>query len=246
MVVEEARGLTFRWGYAGEELVAEWAGVLVLRATRNGDLIDLQAVPGASRELVEKTRVGVATAFLRAQRHQHSLHASAVALEGNALVCVGASGLGKSTVAERMCRHAMIKLLADDIAAIELVSDSGVHVLPSESSVWLETDNSTGKAPVKMPRTAERPSVLQCIVSLVFDAAAPGLELREVRGANAVSALLPSLVRFEKTAALWTRELDFVARLVSQCRVVQATRSRDVDADAVAHALLPLLAGDAQ
>jgi hypothetical protein len=54
--------------------------------------------------------------------------------------------------------------------------------------------------------------------------------------------LLPSLVRFEKTPALWARELDFVSQIVAQTRVFQATRSFDVPADRVADALLGLFA----
>jgi len=78
-VVSEHDGeALFRWGYSDGDLVAEWGGLLTLRATRSGELKDLRAVPGASIELVEKARNGVATAFLRAQRKQYSLHGSAV------------------------------------------------------------------------------------------------------------------------------------------------------------------------
>jgi hypothetical protein len=246
ILVEEQDGVAFRWGYCGEDLVAEWVGVLSLRATRSGELKGLQPAPGAPRDLVEKTRLGVATAFLLAQRRQHALHASAVAWRGKALVCVGASGLGKSTMAELMCRHSGVELLADDMAALELIPGGGVLVAPSESAIWLATRGSGAKGPVSSPRQAEEPTALMCIVSLVFDDAARSLELLDLRGGDAVSALLPSLVRFEKTSALWARELDFLGELVSQGRIVQATRSHDVPADAVATALLRLLIGGAQ
>lgn len=243
-VAEEAGGLAFRWGYAGEDLVAEWVGVLGLRATRTGQLKSLHPAPGAPDDLVEKTRLGVAAAFLRAQRQQHALHASAVSRQGKALVCVGASGLGKSTMADHMCRRAGIELLGDDTTGIEVPPDcGGLQVPPSESAVWLARDGSMTKAPVKSARAAKHPAELLCIVSLVFDDAARALELRDIRGASAVSALLPSLVRFEKTPGLWARELDFIGQLVSHSRVVEARRSHDVPADAVADALVGLLAG---
>ena len=245
-VVEERDGVAFRWGYCGEDLVAEWAGVLSLRATRSGELKALQPAPGAPHDLVEKTRLGVATAFLRAQRQQHALHASAVAWQGKALVCLGASGLGKSTMAELMCRHQGVELLADDTAAIEVVPECGVRVVPSESTIWLAKQGSVSKEPLSSPRQAEQPTALMCIVSLVFDDAARSLELLDLRGSDAVSTLLPSLVRFEKTSALWARELDFLGEIVSQCRIVQATRSRDTPAAAVATALLRLLIGGAR
>ncbi len=239
-VVEEQDGVAFRWGYCGDELVAEWKGVLSLRATRNGELKALQPAPGAPDDLVEKARLGLVTAFLRAQRHQHALHASAVAWEGKALVCVGASGLGKSTMAERMCRRPGVRLLADDTAVIELIPGGGVRVAPSESAIWLAKRGSGAKEPVSSPRKAEQPTALVCIVSLVFDDAARALELLDLRGGDAVSALLPSLVRFEQTSSLWARELDFMGRLVSQSRLVRATRSRDIAAATVADAMLGL------
>jgi hypothetical protein len=245
-VVEDASGSTFRWGYEGDDLVAEWMGVLTLRATRTGELKALQPVPGAPEDLVEKTQHGVATAFLRAQQHQHALHACAVAFEGKALVCVGASGLGKSTMAARMCRHPGVELLADDMAEIEILPGGEVRVLPSEAAVWLATSSSLAKAPVRSSRAATSPAALQCVVSLVFDKGAPNLELREIRGADAVSALIPSLVRFEQTSSLWARELAFIGQLTSRGRVVEARRSHDFAADTLADALLRLLEGKAR
>jgi hypothetical protein len=84
------------------------------------------------------------------------------------------------------------------------------------------------------------------VASLVFDAAARSPELRELRGGDAVSAVLSSLLRFEKTSALWSREFDFLGELVSRTRIVEARRSHDVSADAMAGALLHLLTEEAR
>src|SRR5580658_4495425 len=211
-VVADATGTTFRWGYEGDDLIAEWIGVLTLRATRTGELKTLQPVPGAPKELVEKIHRGVATAFLRAQRQEHALHASAVALRGTALVCLGPSGLGKSTMAERMCQYVGVELLADDTTEIEAPQGRELRVLPSEAMVWLAPGNAPAKGPAKSSTAAVSPATLRCIVSLVFDVAATTLELREIRGADAVSALVPSLVRFEKSSAIWARELALIDR----------------------------------
>jgi hypothetical protein len=239
--VNEPRGDGFfRWGYSGEELIAEWTGFLTLRATRGGELIDLQAAPGATEDLVEKARRGVATAFLRAQKNQVSLHASAVALGRRAIVCVGSSGQGKSTMAEAICRRSGALLLADDTAGIDAPPGGGIRVLPSESVVWLVTEDPARKASVPVPRAADAPTDLALIVSLAFDDAAASLDIRDLHGGDAVAALLPSLLRFETTPDLWLRELEIVGRLVSACRVVQATRSRSVTGDATAEALLAL------
>jgi ABC-type transport system involved in cytochrome bd biosynthesis fused ATPase/permease subunit len=87
----------------------------------------MNAFPGAREEVVQKTRFGIAAAFLRAQRNQHSLHASAVAIgNGRAIACIGASGIGKSTVADRMCRHTDVLLLGDDVTGIALMPEGMV------------------------------------------------------------------------------------------------------------------------
>jgi hypothetical protein len=239
-------GLSFRWGYLGEELVAEWEGILTVRATRDGELKALDPSPDASRDLVEKTRRGAVTAFLRAQRKQHSLHASSVSLGGHAMACVGASGLGKSTIAERLCAQAGAELLADDIAAVELVFDGSAMVVPTESALWLGSAASEVKVPRVPSRVAAAPSPLRWVVALAFDEACSRPEAHDLRGADAVSVLLPALIRFERTAELWARELEFLQRLVSQCRIVLMKRSRGVGAEAVARVLCALTREDAR
>jgi hypothetical protein len=239
-VVEGENGPSFRWGYLGDEIVAEWSGLLSLRATRTGRVKAVQPAPGAPRELVEKALRGVAAAFLRARSNQHALHASAVAYRMRALVCVGASGMGKSTMAECMCRRSGAEVLADDVAYLDVLPAGGVQVAPSESAVWLETRGSSEKMAVKITSAAERATPLGCIVALAFDASAQKPEISELRGGDAVSALLPALIRFEKTTDLWERELDFVAHLIANGRVYRAVRPDHCTPDVMANALLAL------
>jgi hypothetical protein len=99
-VVVNRHDVGFRWGRAGEDYVAEWSGVLSVRASAGGEVKEVTPAPGASVDAVEKVRRGAATAFTRALAGKHSLHASAVASGGSALACVGPSGVGKSTIAE--------------------------------------------------------------------------------------------------------------------------------------------------
>ena len=238
VVCEPEGEFSFRWGYSEGEVIAEWGGILTLRATRSGELKALQAHPGASPDRVEKGRLGFATAFLRAQREQHSLHASAVALQGRGLVCVGASGLGKSTLAHWLCLRPGLELLADDITAIDMLSTSGLHVIPTEPVVWLAAGDSSDKGPVAVSRVARAPARLDLVVCLAFDEGCARPEFRELRGRDAISSLLPSLIRFEKTPKQWASEFDFLDRLVSQCRVARLTRARHAEPEAVADALL--------
>jgi hypothetical protein len=232
--------MSFRWGYLGEDLVAEWGGIVTVRVTRGGDLKALDPSPNASRELVEKMRCGAVRAFMRAQRKQHSLHASAVAIGGRGLAFVGASGLGKSTVAASLCREADAAFLADDVTAVEVLADGAAEIVPTESAVWLAADASEVKVPRRPSRLAVTPAPLRWIVALAFHDDFSKPEMRDLHGGDAVSALLPSIIRFETTHELWVRELDFLERIVSQCRVVRMTRARCVGADAVTHALREL------
>jgi hypothetical protein len=234
----------FRWGYVGEDVVAVWEDILTLRATRDGELKALEPMVGAAREIVEKTRRGAATAFLRARQHKHSLHASAVEWKGRALLFVGDSGAGKSTTAERLCRRGGVGLLSDDLAAIE-PRQNGWHVLPSEAVLWLEASDSRTKTSTTPLRAAKEPASVRCIVSLAFIEKDATLEVKELRGAEAVAALLPSLVRFDPNPIVWERELDVLSGLVSQAVVLRATRSRDVPPDEVANVLVARLMGEA-
>ena len=234
---------SFHWSLVDDQIVAVWEDILTLRATRDGRLQSIEPMVGAPHEVFEKTKRGSAAAFLRARRGQHSLHASAVACRGRALACIGDSGAGKSTVAERACRIEGVSLLADDVAAIEAVP-GGWQVLPSEEVFWLGATGSSGKAPFKAPRAAGGPALLRWVVCLGFDDSLEALEVRYLRGAEAVATLLPSLIRFDSTPAVWERELDVLGGLFSQAHIVRRMRPRGVQPETVADAVLRLALED--
>ncbi len=243
--VVDDTGEMFRWGYDGSDLIAEWVGILTLRATRSGELKAIEPAPGAPLEIVEKARHGAAVAFLRAHRRQHSLHASSVSWNGQALVCIGESGAGKSTLADQLCRRSGAEILADDVAAIDRLPD-GWQVLPSEARLWLHTEGVGAKKPVSAAGIARSPAVLRWIVFLTFNEAASVVNLCELRGADAASALLRSFVRFDWSPDVLERELSVVSALVSQARVLTVERSHDVQADMVADAVAALASEEAR
>jgi len=57
------------------------------------------------------------------------LHASAVQLDGHAVAIVGASGMGKSTLAAALCRNGC-GLVADDVLRIDRNGTAGMQVHP--------------------------------------------------------------------------------------------------------------------
>jgi hypothetical protein len=245
-IVEESDP-PFRWGYDAGRIVAEWPGVLSLRAKPDGDLEAISVDPGAPRDLVDKVRLGIASAFLRACRGLTSLHASAVALHGAAIVCAGDSGSGKSTLALHMCQRPGVELLSDDITALDVGTDSAARVLPSERCLWVAPGPTPlrggQKHPVMPDRVAVLPADLRCLVCLSFcDDADDAIRVRVVRGRQALEAMIPSLVRFERGARVWAREFEFASTLVSRHPVVVVQRSRSVRPEAAAGAVIELFA----
>ncbi len=159
--VEEARdGASFRWGTLGSDLVAEWRGVLVLRVGADGRSAVVESDPGAPPGLIEKTQNGIARAFLRSILGKVSFHASSVENGEQAMLLIGPSGSGKSTVADGLCRSHGFRLLADDVAAVDV--DAGHWVVsPTESKVWLTTDGSLAggdQTPRSRGRRGRRPA----------------------------------------------------------------------------------------
>ena len=73
--------------------------------------------------------LGPVLGFMLRLRGVLVLHASAVALNGQALAIVGARGAGKSTLAAELCRHGC-QALSDDIAALTWSADQRVLVQP--------------------------------------------------------------------------------------------------------------------
>ena len=96
--------------------------------------------PSLSAEYVDMYLLGPILGYLLRLRGVVCLHASAVAVDGEALVLVGTNGVGKSTTAAAFARsgHA---ILADDIVA--LVDDQeGFHVHPAFPMLRLWDDSA--------------------------------------------------------------------------------------------------------
>jgi hypothetical protein len=80
-------------------------------------------VPGADPELVPVLVSGTLLALVLALRGETVLHASAVDVGGAALAFVGASGMGKSTMATLMC-SAGARLVTDDVLRVDLTGST--------------------------------------------------------------------------------------------------------------------------
>ena len=207
---------SFRWGRIGSDYVGEWVGLLLLRLDANGETKAVMGAPDASQATLEKVTRGEGAAFARFIRGKVSLHASAVELDGAAMVLVGESGAGKSTVAFWLCASHGAALLADDIAGLEL-AECHVFVEPLERALWLN-DGSGAKHPRAM-RLAERSVGIGGLVHMGFNDRLPGPELRVLRGSSSVKRVLDAALRFDVGSATWTSEFEVSTALAASAPV---------------------------
>lgn len=230
--------LAARVGRDGERLVAEWVGRAHLSVARDGSDVVFDAEPDADPVEIEKLRRGAVRLLLAHLAGAIPLHGAAVALDGHAIVIVGGTGLGKSTLAAGFCDLAGASLLSDDAVVIERRGD--VHdVVAVEERHWLDADSARAlgrpyepdaeKAPMVPARCDVRHAPLAIVLHLAFvegDAA----RLVPVEGLAAVGGLLTQLTRFvvdEPSTA--KRDLTLLADLVTTTRIARLERPRRLD-----------------
>jgi hypothetical protein len=254
----------FRIGRAGDELIAEWIGTARLCARRDGTGVRFLPEPGAAELELEKIRNGSATLLLRHLEGKLALHGAVVAARGAAVVLLGRSGQGKSTLAAAAC-GAGAALFADDAVAIDAGPDGGWQVTALERMHWIDADarRALGRReepPEQRPWRGKWPSPadtagagrvrVAAIVDLAFDddgsAAAPTLE--RTANVDALAALVPQAVRFAiDEGERHKRELEMLLRLVTDVPTYRLVRRRDFALlGNTVDALLSLLPGAAE
>jgi hypothetical protein len=234
-----ARG-PFDWKQTADGYVADWPGVLRLRATTAGEITDLVVAPDAPSDAVEKIRNGAAIAFVRAIAGKASLHASAVARDGIAILCVGPSGAGKSSLAKGLCEVGGACLLADDITVVDEIAGRW-HASPSERAVWLRSSTDVGetKTPALCPTSAS-PAPIVWVAHLSFDDDLDRAQVRLLKGAAMAVCVLLAIVGLEPdpTPASLRRDLALVASISAQASVLEVARPRRAPIEATARAIL--------
>lgn len=231
--------LSARVGRAGERLVAEWPGRLSLSVERDGSDLVLEPHAAVSAADLAKLRRGAVRLLLAHLAGAIPLHASAVAIDGRAFVFVGASGLGKSTLAAALCDRAGASLLADDAVIIERHGDV-YDVLALEDSHWLDHASATAlgratlfegeKAPVAATRADVPRAPLAMIAHLAFIESLERPRLVPLLGLDAVGGLLSQLTRFVVDEPEVARhDLGLLAELVGRTPVLRLERPRQLD-----------------
>jgi hypothetical protein len=105
-----------------------WEQLGKFRVSRGAEVV-VDPYPGVEERLVRLPLLGAVLAVLLHQRGCLVLHASAVAIDGEAIVFVGNKGWGKSTIAATLYGRGH-QLIADDIVALDFRDGTSPLVLP--------------------------------------------------------------------------------------------------------------------
>ncbi|HEY4016787.1 MAG TPA: hypothetical protein VGM06_25805 [Polyangiaceae bacterium] len=221
----------------GDHLVAEWPGVARLTCARDGSEAVLTRVTAVAEPAEDTLESASVRALLRDLAGHLALHASAVAIDGRAVLFLGQSGAGKSTAAAEMCLRHRAQMLADDTALlqmeagrVEVLPSEALHALNDESCVALGMHQATNgdestKAQVPSSRVATAAHPLAAIFVLRFTEGSEVARARPLRGTEVVEPLLSSVIRFDvEDAQARRRDFEQLATLYERVPVFELAR----------------------
>lgn len=241
----------FRIGRSDDAFVAEWVGTARLVAKRDGTH-SFSSESDACAAVVEKIRRGSARLLLRHIEGKLALHGACVGLGGRAVILLGRSGYGKSTLAASLCVNGTA-LFADDAVAVE-EREGGYEVLPGEGKHWLEPsavraleggadsnrevrdlsggaiENGVEKTALPSKNIGTSSAALLAMVDLSFreDVEVPRL-VRVEAAVSAMASLVPQVARFVlDDSSVQRRELEVLGELVSRVPMYRLERRRDL------------------
>jgi hypothetical protein len=136
--LEGAEKLGPTWQIAGEQFLLHVPKVARF-LLRDGREITFEAEPGADAGDIPLYLLGAAYGILLHQRRQIVLHASAVRVNGKAILFCGPSGAGKSTLAAALVQRGY-PFITDDFCAVTVTEDgtSMVHPGGRQLKLWAQ------------------------------------------------------------------------------------------------------------
>lgn len=139
----------------GHRTVLRYPGLCDFTGDRTFGDVTARPHPGADRGLIAVLAAGALLAVHLMLRHRLVLHASAVQLDGHAVAFVGASGMGKSTLAAALCEHGC-GLVADDVLRVD--TDGGCGALAHPGSTESRLRIAARELADAAPPSAVRPT----------------------------------------------------------------------------------------
>lgn len=138
------------------DMQLNWPGVGRARV-RDGCEIVISPEEDVTHRFLRTHILGSALGVILQQRNVFCLHASAVSVNGHALLFAGPRGMGKSSIAAAFHAHGH-HLLADDIAALDLRPDSPPDVRPGipQLKLWPESVTTLNGDPSELPRISPK------------------------------------------------------------------------------------------
>jgi hypothetical protein len=210
--------LRLSWPDLGEMVIR--SGTEIRVAT--GDHVECSHV----RHLV----CGIGLGLALHQRGVFALHASAVAIDGRAMVFVGPKGAGKSTLAAALSARGHT-LLSDDVVALDLPDDGAPQLRPGPTNLnlWPDSAAATGYDPGALSRIWSRSAKLaQWIPEGEASAPVPLGAIFVLASSESSPQILPRLSPIDAFAQLvghthafrWISDKRCLPRHLEQCRSV--------------------------
>ncbi len=207
----------------------------------DGCKIMVEPDPIAAAKDVRLYLLGSAMGALLHQRGVWPLHGSAVAVQGGAVLFVGAKGSGKSTLAGAFHQRGF-QVLSDDVCAVT-VEDAGVsQVWPAypRISLWADSVSKLGSEPGQLTQThtaqekynfplqryGRDPEMVQAVYVLSTTDEQESVHLMPLKGFDKIRELTANTYRlpFLTGMQLAYRHFQQAQALALQARVVRITR----------------------
>lgn len=209
-----------------------------------GKSIVVAREPGAADEEVLLFLMGSAMGALLHQRNILPLHASAVVVDGGAVLFAGPSSIGKSTLAAAFQQQGY-PILADDVCAVSADGADVARVIPGFPRIKLWTDalnklktENTGLRQVRLDpdfkkyfvpfaRTGERPTPVRSVF-ILSDTNRHDFDISELKGMERIEPILNHTYRPQFLEGLGGKQAHFrqCSRLADCARVYNLVRPR--------------------
>jgi hypothetical protein len=209
-----------------------------------GSTIIVEREPDAADEEVLLFLMGSAMGALLHQRNILPLHASAVQVDGKAVLFIGPSSIGKSTLAGGFQKRGYA-ILADDVCAVSENGNGEVRVIPGfpRLKLWADTlkkleteksgltqvrlDQDFKKYFVPFGHACTKPTPVRTVF-LLKDTNTDRFEVSELNGMSRIEPLINNTYRVRFLEGLGGKQAHFrqCSNLADHARVIKLVRPR--------------------